>query len=203
MKYTFQDSTGIARTDSCSTSLQTAKNSIDLTIESNASEIGYLRTDEDAYHQFACQILNKPAQSPKYKIEFTIKNEKTGVVDSVATSRLVFLKEKNGNTFIVDSYFFEDEINYTVTCKAQTSDGSLKGTAVRQFTTKAYLFDFEFGIDPADAISIDLNTVVHMWVNKKPNSLMDCQFGYLYNYDDQVRIDVNQSDSFNFTNEKQ
>jgi hypothetical protein len=197
MQYTFQDAKGNASTDTCSTSLQTTNNAIELKMESTASEIGFL--DKEVDQMFACQPFNKPSQP--YTVNITIKNEKTGVVSAVATSKgLIVQQPEMSNSVKVISMFFEDATNYTVTCKAQTDDGRLKGTAVRQFTTTAYLFDFDFKINPYQGMTID--TVFHMWVDKRSNSLMDCQFGYENNRGE-LRIDVNQNDSFDYTSERQ
>lgn len=59
MQYTFQDAKGNASTDTCSTSLQTTNNAIELKMESTASEIGFL--DKEVDQMFACQPFNKPS----------------------------------------------------------------------------------------------------------------------------------------------
>lgn len=197
MQFTFQDAKGNARTDSCSTSLQTTKNAIELRMESTASEIGFL--DKEVDQMFACLPNNEPSQP--YTVDITVKNEKTGEISSVASSKgLIMQQPEMYNSVKVISKYFEDAKNYTVTCRAQTDDGKLKGTAVRKFTTAAYLFDFDFKINSYQGMTID--TVFHIWVDKKPDSLMDCQFGY-ENDRGELRIDANQNYSFDYTNEKQ
>jgi hypothetical protein len=47
-----------------------------------------------------------------------------------------------------------------------------------------------------------VDTVFHLWVDKKPDSLMDCEFGY-ENDRGEVRIDENQKYSFDYSNRKQ
>lgn len=96
---------------------------------------------------------------------------------------------------MVSAGFFSPDTDYTVQCSA-TGEGR-DGFVTRRFTTKPYKFDFKFNINPFQGVQVD--TVFHLWVDKTPESLMDCEFGY-ENDRGEVRIDKNQKYSFDYSN---
>ena len=90
------------------------------------------------------------------------------------------------NRIEVSAGFFDSDTDYTVQCKAAV-DGRT-GVVQRRYTTKPFKFDFKFGVNPYQGVLVD--TVFHLWVDKTPESLMDCEFGY-ENDRGEVRIDAN------------
>lgn len=80
------------------------------------------------------------------------------------------------NVVSILSGFFTSDTDYELICSATSSDGRT-GTVRKLYTSKPFKFDFEFKINPYQGLSVD--TVFHLWVDKKPGSLMDCEFGYI------------------------